>query len=170
MGGEQQHALAVVVVVVVVVVVPVVDYGVLQHPSSNPSSNALTCVPAPLPPACLPALPADLGAAVGFGYFPPPPSPPPPSPRPPPPSPPPPSPPPPLVPFQPGNSSEDPAITTQSVDDNASLQYGQWGLCSAPCGPGWQTRTASCLAEGGALLTLGQCPEGAAAVTSRACR
>ncbi|KAL4459030.1 hypothetical protein ABPG75_013895 [Micractinium tetrahymenae] len=118
---------------------------------------------------------SEVETILGFGYFPPPsppPSPPPPSPSPPPPSPPPPSPPPPLLPFLPDNSTtegEDPSVSAQSMDGSGQIVYGEWGPCSAACGAGWQTRTASCLSTGGALLALAQCPDGPSAVTSRAC-
>ena len=56
------------------------------------------------------------------------------------------------------------------MHSEGQLVYGEWGPCSADCGEGWQTRTASCLSAEGALLTLAQCPAGDAAVTYRACR
>ena len=86
---------------------------------------------------------------VGFGNFPPPPSPPPPSP--PPPSPPPP--PPPLVNLTGTTTGND----SLPIVDAATIVYGGWSECSAPCGPGFQTRTAVCTTAQGAILQLQQC-------------
>jgi hypothetical protein len=89
----------------------------------------------------------------------------------PPPSPPPPSPPPPLMSFKPRSppSPSAPPATGQS-STNGTLVFGEWGDCSVPCGEGFQLRSVTCVAAGGAVLPLDACPGSANATTSRPCQ
>jgi hypothetical protein len=151
------------------------------------SQNGAALSTHPTAPHSIPPVPdaaADIDAVVGFGYYPPPPPPPsppppsppppsppppsPPPPSPPPPSPPPPSPPPPLVGFTDDVAQETPGGTP--VVNGSTLVYGEWGACSAYCGEGWQTRTATCMAPDGSMLRISQCNmDGEELLTWRAC-
>lgn len=69
------------------------------------------------------------------------------------------------------NSSCGTPVTTQSCNTQScytySWSYGSWGSCSASCGGGTQTRSATCLRSDGAAMDGSYC--GAVGPTSQSC-
>jgi len=48
-------------------------------------------------------------------------------------------------------------VTSQSCSVSCSFSYGSWGSCSAPCGSGSQTRSASCINQFGTTISNSYC-------------
>ena len=85
---------------------------------------------------------------VGYGFFPPPP--------------------PPLKVIEPAETASK-NTTATAMGAAGTLVYGPWSPCLPACGDGFSTRTVSCFAPDGTLLSILSCPNGASAQTYQSC-